>query len=184
MSKSRFSILWIPPKKDELYQILSYVTKIFFVRFLGYVTTDACVKLPSARRLLYIFCNHYPFFDHTMMNFQVVYKVWGLAESVLTFRAHRGSLSRMKPEMLRMFSEGFSKASALTRFLLRMELIMLSELWGSAETFPTQLTLEGPLFCMYPIVLNELWTSTEGSATVTTLMGSLSNIVMFSPIAN
>ena len=45
---------------------------------------------------------------------------------------------------------------ALISFLLRMELIMLSEVGGSAETFPAQLTLVRPLLGVNSIVLNEV----------------------------
>lgn len=41
-------------------------------------------------------CNHSLFFDHTIMNFQVVNKLWGLVEGLHTFRALRASLFRMK----------------------------------------------------------------------------------------
>lgn len=45
---------------------------------------------------------------------------------------------------------------SLNRLLLEMELVMLSEVGGSAETLPTQLALVRPLLSVNPVVLDEV----------------------------
>lgn len=68
----------------------------------------------------------------------------------------RVSLQEKAKDVENVLTGGFSGVTALNGLLLRMELVVLSEVGGSAEALPTQLTLVRPFLSMDAIVLNEM----------------------------